>query len=427
MSIPHYEIHFNKDATEVDSSQFDILTKAIKENDYTDLIVISHGWNNNINDARKLYTGLLELISAAITAKHDVSKRFASLNLFWPSKKFTDAELIPGGAASTDNSKEKSRLETEWTKMADLIDDEYTQEAYEKILIGIQSDESEDELSPQFQKIIASLNGGEENSELFNNLSNEKVKAFLQDGSLPYLETGQEAGGAASIDDNGGIKSEDGYALGFFSGINQGIANIINLTTYYKMKARAGEIGSKGLNPLLSDIKETKPDINIHLIGHSFGARLVTSSLQGIKSVEVKTLALLQAAFSHYAFANQYDEINDGFFRTVLIGSKVKGAILITHTRADRAVGLSYALASRLAGQVADAVGGETSLYGGLGGNGAQKTPEVDNNITLRLAAGSNQFEAGKVYNLLSNDIIGGHSDIVKPEVASALVNAFLL
>ncbi|MEJ7559185.1 MAG: alpha/beta hydrolase [Pedobacter sp.] len=426
MSIPHFEIHFSKDAERVDSNQVDGVIKALRETDYTDLIVLCHGWNNNIAEARNLYGGLLDLISSSITANHDESKRFAALNIFWPSKKFTDAKLIPGGAASNDDSEESLRLENEWKKMADLFDDENSLVAYEQILEGIQKGKNEEELSPQFQRILAALNGGVENSECFDNLSIDRVKTFLQDGSLPYLETGQEAGGAAS-NDNSQTNGENGYALGFFFGMKQGFANMINLTTYYKMKARAGEIGTEGLSPLLSDIKETKPNIDVHLVGHSFGARLVTSCLQGIKPIEVKTLALLQAAFSHYAFAKKYDDINDGFFRQVLTGSKVKGAILITHTRADRAVGLSYALASRLLEQESSDIGDKSSLYGGLGGNGAQKTPEVDNSISLRLAVDSNQFRAGKVYNLLSDNIIGGHSDVVKPEVADILTKAFLL
>ena len=424
--IDSYEIHFNKEAEEVEVSQFIAFKKAVLQKDYTDLIVLAHGWNNDIEEAKDLYGRLLEQISASIDEKNDVSKRFASLHVFWPSKKFAKRELISGGAASTGDSDdiEKERIINEWAQMEELLDDPTASMAYHRILDGLKRSADADELSPEFVKILSMLMPLEEDGELFTNLSDTKIKEFIQDGSLPYLQPEDESGMALGIDADSA--SEDGYALGFFNSLNQGISNLMNVTTYYTMKARAGEIGA-ALNAKLSEIKAIKSKINIHLIGHSFGARLVTSALFGPHNLQVKTLALIQAAFSHYSFADNYDGSKVGYFRKVLTENKITGALLITHTRADRAVGLAYALASRLAGQTGSNVGGIDSLYGGLGGNGAQKTPEIDNTINLVVAARENKFKAGESYNLLSDDIIGGHSDIVKPEVAKALVNAFFI
>ncbi|MDN3588199.1 hypothetical protein QWY86_16060 [Pedobacter aquatilis] len=419
-----YEIHFNKAAREVDPEQFKAFINALKANDYTDLIVLSHGWNNNIEDARKLYEGLLEKISKAINAKGKDGKRFASLNVFWPSKQFTDRELIPGNAASMGDldEQETQQLALSWAGIQDVFDEPAETETFEKILLAIQQNGDEDILAREFSKLLKITRPEQENSP-FESLKEDDVKTFLQDGSIPYLETQSTDGGAASIADPA---TQAGQAMGLFSGLKQGVANLMNLATYYKMKNRAGEIGA-ALNLKLSEIKKISPAINFHLVGHSFGARLVTSALSGPEQIKAKTLALIQAAFSHYAFASKYDEQNDGFFRSVLTENKVSGALLITHTRADRAVGLAYALASRLGGQQASDIGDKDSLYGGLGGNGAQKTPGISNSIALKQAAETNHFQAGKTYNLLSDNIIGGHSDIIKDEVGSALVNAFYL
>ncbi len=101
----------------------------------------------------------------------------------------------------------------------------------------------------------------------------------------------------------------------------------------------------------------------------------------------------------------------------------VSGPVVITHTKNDRAVGLAYPIASQIAGQIAASIGGKNDPYGGIGRNGAQKTPEaVDRNLLA--AGGAYAFSSGKVYNLLADPFISSHSDVYGPEVAHAVVSA---
>jgi hypothetical protein len=101
----------------------------------------------------------------------------------------------------------------------------------------------------------------------------------------------------------------------------------------------------------------------------------------------------------------------------------VTGPALITHTDNDRAVGLAYPLASRIARQVAAGLGDANDRYGGIGRNGAQKTPEAVNAVLLG-SSGSYTLERGGMYNLRSDDFISDHSDVTGPEVAHALLAA---
>ena len=68
-----------------------------------DLIVISHGWNNDVDDARTLYAAIFASVanawSTAGLTPADQAKT-AILALYWPSKRFDEADLIPGGAAA---------------------------------------------------------------------------------------------------------------------------------------------------------------------------------------------------------------------------------------------------------------------------------------------------------------------------------------
>ena len=52
--------------------------------------------------------------------------------------------------------------------------------------------------------------------------------------------------------------------------------NVLNFTTYFEMKARAGTVGKNGVAPLIDRLA---PQVQrIHLIGHSFGGRVVTAA-----------------------------------------------------------------------------------------------------------------------------------------------------
>jgi hypothetical protein len=196
--------------------------------------------------------------------------------------------------------------------------------------------------------------------------------------------------------------------------------------TYYQMKERAGKIGCSGLHPLLVQIRRKFPQVRLHLIGHSFGARLLTAAVAGPNPntrLQVDTLTLLQGAFSHYSLAEKYDGKRNGFFRRVVTDKRVKGPILISRTKNDKAVGLAYALASRIANQVAAAIGGPEDIYGGMGRNGALKTPEAINNQLLKDQVRFD-FQKGRIYNLNGDNCISHHSDICQQEVARALLAA---
>src|SRR5688572_4968579 len=84
-------------------------------------VVISHGWNNDMNEARELYrtflTHLEQLAGAA-------ASRVVALGILWPSKRFADADLIPGGAASADADPVADQaLRTRLQEMKDVFED----------------------------------------------------------------------------------------------------------------------------------------------------------------------------------------------------------------------------------------------------------------------------------------------------------------
>jgi hypothetical protein len=133
---------------------------------------------------------------------------------------------------------------------------------------------------------------------------------------------------------------------------------------------------------------------------------------------------LLQAAFSHYGFADDWEPGKDGLFRPVVLTHRISGPTIITHTQNDKAVGIAYAIASRIAGQVAAAIGDKTDKYGGLGRNGAQKTPEAVDQELLAAGASGYDLRAGRLHNLLADAFVDSHSDIDGREVAYGVLSA---
>jgi hypothetical protein len=136
------------------------------------------------------------------------------------------------------------------------------------------------------------------------------------------------------------------------------------------------------------------------------------------------TVTLLQAAFSHNGLAAAFDGTHDGGYRTVLGDKRVSGPILITHTKNDKAVGIAYPLASRIARDVASALGDENDPYGGLGRNGAQHTPEAKGlEGPLKAVGEAYNFELHRVFNLRADRFIKDHGDVTGHEVTYAFLN----
>ena len=140
--------------------------------------------------------------------------------------------------------------------------------------------------------------------------------------------------------------------------------------------------------------------------------------------LSVRSLSLLQAAFSHYGFAKNWDgKGGNGFFRRVVERNAIAGPVIVTCTTNDTAVGVAYPLASLIGGQTAAGLGDKDSKYGGIGRNGAQKTPETVDAQMVE-AGGAYALRPGKLHNLNADAFIKDHSDVRNRRVAYAVLSA---
>jgi pimeloyl-ACP methyl ester carboxylesterase len=202
------------------------------------------------------------------------------------------------------------------------------------------------------------------------------------------------------------------------------------------MKARAGVVGRKGLAPVLTELRVSpaRPGPRVHLVGHSFGGRLVSFALAGFPSADaspVASLVLVQAAFSHYAFSTEKDNPfgKEGALRPYV--DRVHGPLVATWSEFDWAVGRWYPKASALARQDNQANPAVTR-WGGLGAGGFQAVEPLES-IPMRDPGEDYGFAAGRFYTVDGSGVIadfkesafsGAHSDIRRPEVAWLIANA---
>jgi hypothetical protein len=115
----------------------------------------------------------------------------------------------------------------------------------------------------------------------------------------------------------------------------------------------------------------------------------------------------------------------------VIEQGKVRGPIVTTRSKFDKAVGEQYPRACLILGQP-DFDGASFPKYGAIGTFGLQGLPEsLKTDLEMLPANGDYNFASGRIYNLEASKFIckdagaaGAHRDIAGPEVAHAIWQA---
>jgi hypothetical protein len=435
--FPFFKLDFTKEGA-VDASDHSTVAAALADPGITELLILSHGWNNDIAEARALYEELLGNLRSTIDREGEAARSIAVVGVYWPSKRFTDDALRPsadpgGGSASITGVGDVRLLADKLDRLGELlggIDPAILDRAKAALPDLEDRAKARTDFVEALQAMLPQPSDTEDDNSarLFTPHEGDDILNALSD-PVELADDRVSGGGVTALLDEGRAMDADGSAsslANFWNGAKGGAWRLLNYSTYYVMKERAGAIGA-GLNKVLAGIRAGRPDLHIHLAGHSFGARVVTAAVAGGIPFRPQSLALLQGAFSHNGFAANIDG-KAGFFRSVIVENRVLGPIIVTHTRNDKAVGIAYAIASRFSGDKRAAVGGPADKFGGIGRNGAMRMQQEA--TASKLEQGSFVYPPWtptRITNLLADEFIADHGDVAGPEVANALFAAMRL
>jgi len=426
MKLPYSEVEFNASGAIVNQAQVDAAKRLIADEKATDVIVISHGWNNTPDAARALYD---QLIGSAVAVRPKVagakSAKLVVVGVIWPSILWAPPDSDGEGAGAM------SAADAVAADVTRLVQDKATRS---KLLALVPALDTSEAARREFVDLARSSLGkhavDDDDPDSAPSVLRDADAQTLLDaaaGSIHEDAAPAETGGAAVVDPMGMGAVDAGTVDGVGAGLDFGdvlgaVRNVLNTATYYTMKDRAGTVGSKGIAKLLNLLHTASPKTRLHLVGHSFGGRAVTAAALAT-SAPVSSVSLLQAAYSHFGMAQGWDgAAKNGVFWKV--PAKVDGPIIVTYTQNDKAVGLAYAVASRIAHQIGAGLGDATDKYGGIGRNGALKTPASTAAQDLQPVGGTYKLKPHGVSSLKADKFIANHGDVAGREVAYAVLSA---
>ncbi|MFJ9539402.1 serine-threonine protein kinase [Streptomyces sp. NPDC101225] len=431
MSVtPYWELTFDADG-DVDGRERDRLLGEVTRRGVRDLIVFAHGWNNDRSGATALYRRFFAPVPGLAP-----NARIGYVGVIWPSMRFSDepvpnfpksvvateAEAVPGPALDKDT---RHALLEAFPGRATVVDQ-----------IARMLDQRPENEIEEFGRLVRLLvevvPGGPQPLFAADTLCEGVPR------SDPVLFTGD----AATLCDDfaqalANLRSGGDTAEFSLPNPWDGAKELLRQATYYAMKRRAGTVGERGLGPLVGQLASAAPAVRVHLVGHSFGARLVSFALRGLPDGvrTVKSVTLLQGAFSHYAFAARLP--HDAHEGGVLQGqqNRVDGPLVCCFSRFDSALGTIYPLASRMADDARGLIEGFglTDLlgarWGAMGHDGVQavtgtRAYKLADALKATLpASGCVNVDAAAVVRT-GGPPSGAHSDIVHPELARIVLAA---
>jgi hypothetical protein len=194
--------------------------------------------------------------------------------------------------------------------------------------------------------------------------------------------------------------------------------NLLKPFTVWQMKDRAGVVGHRGVAPLLQALL-ARSAARIHLLGHSYGCKLVMTALCTPESQarSVESALLLQPAVSQYAFSAEVPgrHVPGGFARAA---ARVRRPIVVTYSANDVALTKMFHLAVRRSDDLGElqfaGEGTSPSRFAAMGGYGPQAAGARF--VSIQDPGGAYDLGGGtRILAVNGTRTIGGHGDISSP------------
>lgn len=413
-AVPYYIIPFDKKGTCVGPATRAHLIDAAHSGGYTDIFIFSHGWNNDWSVATERYEHFLKgYMSMRLAHQLAMPAGYKPLlvGVFWPSTAlvFGEDEKGPAIAAGDPGAVDEAVAEQleEIAALAEDLDAGAAARLYELAQKDTLDRDEVLELANILKPVYAAADNELGDDEPV--VAEELIDVWAKTQPPPP----DDLDDFGTVDGGGAGGPQAAFLGGLLKKLDPRPA--IRVATVYKMKDRAGKVGARGVGALLRDLLAAC-DARVHLIGHSYGAKIVLSATAAETLPRpVNSMLLLQPAVSHLSFADQVPGTDRaGGYRAVL--DRVTQPILSTFSSHDFPLTTTFHLALRRdkdlgEAQIAGAGDEPPSPYAALGGFGPRGCGEQL--IDIHDLNAPYQLDPGvPIYGLRGDAAISGHGDI---------------
>ena len=427
---PWYIIPFNEHGHCVAPSTQDHLLSALRDDAYTDIFLFSHGWNNDWHKVVDLYENFIKGYSQMQSGHRLTYRRpFRPLliGVFWPSISLvlpweqgpTFAPFSPSEPHPM--SDQSGQVLREIEEIAAAIDDEDTSRRFYSLALS-EKDLSRDEALELAEILVP----------FYNRVEDELPS---QDPSPAASDLVDLWRAGAPDDPQKDTSGKFRYAFNdtpIDAPEAAGDLHLdprwpIRLLTVRRMKDRAGIVGAHGVGGLLGDLSSTSNTGRLHLIGHSYGCKVLLSALCFRKPPRpVSSLLLLQPAVSYLCFAKDaMGAGHPGGYRVAL--ERVEQPILTTFSPRDKPLTAFFHRALWRGSDFAEKriAGPPPSRYAALGGYGPGGCKAECQVVMMKDIGEDYNLEEGttRIYALNGAKAITSHGDISNRYTWWALFN----
>jgi hypothetical protein len=383
--------------------------------EFTDIFLFSHGWNNTWPNAISKYEDFLvgySEMGRRYSLDTDRVYKPMLIGIFWPSAALVDSDEKAPQIAGTTMALAREREElaelaelvppSNMPRIHDLLQAEHLSqdESLELAsLVRIVYDESTDEIPDQ------------------EALTEDDIVAIWAGWAASRSSPENEREAIASLNRIGTVgRTEELQAAGFLQKLRP--RDVLRAMTVWQMKDRAGVVGANGVCEMVTQLLG-QSEAHLHLIGHSYGCKVVLSSIAAAPTLSRKaqSMLLLQPAVSHLCFAAVVPErgIAGGYVR---VPDRVQLPVMTTYSRHDFPLRKTFHLALRrkqdLAEQQIAAPDTPPSVHAALGGFGPRGVGDGRVRF-VQAKSPTRAYDLSPDYKVIAIDgseFISGHSDI---------------
>lgn len=395
--VPFYVIQFDKEGVCTSTEALRQLVKASETR--SDVFVFSHGWNNDWEAATERYDRFIEhftTVRQAHWAQPDRPFEPVLAGVFWPSTALVMPSERGPDIAGVDPMAEDLAV----------LDESLSVEDQQRV-----------------RQLVAAVAAGDPRlKELADTVASTLDEVDGED----LLGVWDEAFPETVQPEPGGFIPEGGEVVGgpeaaLFNPLDL-VRKVLRLATVQQMKDRAGQVGGNEVAAMLRELAK-ESEARIHLIGHSYGAKVVLSALCNGPgpSRDVDSVLLLQPALSAYAFTDNHEGERGGY-RDAL--DRVRQPIIATRSAHDSPLTKFFHLAVRRKTDLAEAkIAGNVSDFAALGGYGPQGVPGGVEDLPMPDVG--EDYPLDTVHRVIGVDgtkFISSHGDVESDQTAWALL-----